>query len=99
MVRDQLPDSHPSKKVATEFASAYEAGLGPHSVSAFGDYLYAVQMLAAAVPGALHKCQPGSAAFREARRSALENTKDVVGIHGVYALNSSDHVSHEARKR
>jgi branched-chain amino acid transport system substrate-binding protein len=100
VVWDELPDSHPSKAIAGEYAQAYEEVHGPNSLSPFGAYMYdAVQLFKAAAPKALEQAQPGSAEFRSALREAMENARDVVGTHGVYNLSPDDHFGHDERGR
>lgn len=100
VIWDKLPDSHPSKAIATEYAQAYEAKYGEGSLSPFGAYLFdAGQILNAAIPTALEKAKPGTEEFRLALRDALENVKEVVGTHGVFNLSETDHFGHDERAR
>lgn len=100
VVWDKLPDSHPSKAVAEEYAKAYSAAFGDEALSPFGAYLYdAGQLLKAAIPVALETAQPGTEDFRVALRDALENVKEVVGTHGVFNLSPTDHFGHDERAR
>ncbi|HEP8939980.1 TPA: ABC transporter substrate-binding protein [Pseudomonas aeruginosa] len=100
VVWDELPDSHPSKAIASEYAQAYEEAHGPNSLSPFGAYMYdAMQLFKVATPKALEQAQPGSAEFRSALREAMENARDVVGTHGVYNLSPDDHFGHDERGR
>ncbi|MEN3364694.1 MAG: branched-chain amino acid transport system substrate-binding protein [Burkholderiales bacterium] len=100
IIANQLPDSHPSKKVATEYARMYEEKYGAGSLSSFGGHMYdAYQLFAAAVPTALKKGKPGSPEFRQALRDAIETGKEVVGTHGVFNMTSTDHYGHDERAR
>lgn len=100
VIWDKLPESHPSKAVAAEYAQAYEKEFGEGSLSPFGAYLFdAGQILKAAIPVALEKAKPGSEEFRVALRDALENVKEVVGTHGVFNLSDTDHFGHDERAR
>ena len=100
VVVDQIPDSHPSKKVAGEFVAAYEAKYGAGSFSSFAGHAYdAYHLLAAAVPAALEKAKPGTAEFRQALRDALESSKDVVGVHGVFNMTPDNHFGMDERGR
>ena len=77
LVADQLPDSNPVKKTALAYKNAYEAAYGAGSVSTFGGHAWdAGLLLQRAIPIALKKGQPGTPAFREALRAAIESTKD-----------------------
>lgn len=100
LVAAQLPDNNPIKKVALEYISKYEAAYGKGSVSTFGAHAWdAGLLLANAIPTALKKAKPGTREFRKALRDALENTKNVVGAHGVYNMNPKDHLGFDQRAR
>ena len=100
VIWDKLPEDHPSKAIATEYAQAYEKEFGEGSLSPFGAYLFdAGQLLSAAIPVALEKAKPGTEDFRVALRDALENVKEVVGTHGVFNLSETDHFGHDDRAR
>lgn len=89
LVYEQLPDSNPIKKVAKEYVTAYESKFGPRST--FGGHAYdAFLLLNRAVPEALKVAKPGTKEFRAALRNALENVKDVVGVHGVFTMSPGD---------
>ncbi|MBI4985890.1 MAG: ABC transporter substrate-binding protein, partial [Rhodocyclales bacterium] len=77
LVLDEIADNNPTKKVALEFATAYEKQFGARP-PIFGAGVYdAGLMLARAIPEAAKKGQPGSAEFRAALRDALESTKEM----------------------
>ena len=99
LVLDEIPDSVPSKKVAMEYVSAYEKMYG--SVPAtFGANVYdAGLLLQRAVPEAMKKAKPGTAAFRAALRDALEATKELVATQGVYNMTPADHSGFDQRGR
>ena len=100
VVWDKLPPSHPSKAIASQYAQDYQAQYGAHSLSPFGAYLYdAMRLVEAAVPAALKGSTPGTPAFREQLRDQLEQTRNVVGTHGVYNLSATDHFGHDQRAR
>lgn len=100
VIANQLPDSHPSKKIATEYAKQYEEKYGPGSLSSFGAHMYdAHRLLAAAVPTALKAGKPGTPEFRKALRDAIETAKEVVGTHGVFNMTETDHFGHDGRAR
>jgi len=100
VVWDKLPDSHPSKAIASDYAQRYEAEHGAGSLSPFGAYLFdAMRLVENAVPVALKSAQPGSAEFRQHLRDQLEQTREVAGTHGVYSLSPSDHFGHDQRAR
>jgi len=100
MIAEQLPDSNPIKKVALEFTKLYEAVYGAGSRNAFAAYSYdAYLRLAQAVPVALKTAKPGTLEFRAALRTALENSKEVVGTHAVYNTTPADHNGVDRRSR
>lgn len=100
IVADQLPDSHPSKKVAQDYIRRYEEKYGPGSLSAFGAQIYdAFLLFEAAVPVAMKTAKPGTPEFRKALRDAIESGKEVVGTHGVFNMSPTDHYGHDARAR
>ena len=96
LVASQLPDSHPVKKSAVAYVTSYEAKYGKGTAATFGAHVWdSAQVLAAAVPEALKKAQPGTEAFRVALRDAMENTKNVAGAHGVFSMTPTDHLGIE----
>jgi len=56
-------------------------------------------VLAAAVPQALKKAQPGTVAFRNALRDALEQVKELPGAHGIFNMSPNDHLGLDQRAR
>jgi branched-chain amino acid transport system substrate-binding protein len=56
-------------------------------------------LLAAAVPVALKKGQPGTKEFRVALRDALEGVKDLPAGHGVFNMSAQDHLGFDQRAR
>lgn len=100
LVAEQLPAAHPLKKSAQAYVAAYEAAYGKGTVSTFGGHAWdAGLVLAAAVPQALKKAQPGTPAFRAALRDALEQTKELPGAHGIFNLSEKDHLGLDQRAR
>ncbi|MGE4125282.1 MAG: ABC transporter substrate-binding protein [Pusillimonas sp.] len=98
VVASQLPDTHPSKKMGEDYTRRYEEKYGPGSFSSFGAHIYdAYLLLAAAAPTALKTAKPGTPEFRSALRDALEQSKEVVGLHGVFNMSPTDHFGHDAR--
>ena len=95
---EQLPDSNPIKKVAKDYITQYEAKFGPRTT--FGGHAWdAYIVLERAIPEALKTTKPGSKEFRLALRNALENTKDVAGVHGVFNMSALDHNGLDNRGR
>lgn len=100
LVADQLPASHPVKKSALAYIAAYEAAHGKGSVSTFGAHAWDTGVLmAAAVPVALKKAQPGTVEFRIALRDALEQVKELPGAHGIFTMSPTDHLGLDQRAR
>jgi len=100
LVADQLPAGHPVKKSATEYVAKYETAQGKGTVSTFGAHAWdAGALMAAAVPVALKKAQPGTPAFRAALRDALEGVKELAGAHGIYNMSAQDHLGLDQRSR
>lgn len=100
LVAEQLPDDHPSKAAGVAFNEAYEAAYGPKSRSTLAGTTWdAWLLLKAAIPVALKTAQPGTPEFRAALRDALEATKDLVGVHGVYTMTADDHTGLDDRAR
>jgi branched-chain amino acid transport system substrate-binding protein len=100
LVAEQLPASHPVKKSALAYVTAYEAANGKNSVSTFGAHAWdAGLLMTSAVPVALKKAQPGTPEFRAALRDALEQVKEVSGAHGVFNMTANDHLGLDQRAR
>jgi branched-chain amino acid transport system substrate-binding protein len=100
LVADQLPASHPVKKSALAYIAAYEAANGKGTVSTFGAHAWDTGVLmAAAVPVALKKAQPGTVEFRVALRDALEQVKELPGAHGIFTMSPTDHLGLDQRAR
>ncbi len=98
LLAEQLADSHPSKKPALEYIKVYEAAHGVNSRSTFGGHGWdAYLLLNRAVPEALKKGKPGTAEFRAALRDALENIKELPGVHGVFNMSAKDHNGFDGR--
>jgi branched-chain amino acid transport system substrate-binding protein len=100
VVASQLPDSHPSKKVALDFFAKYNAAYGAGSANSFAAHAWdAYLLLQAAVPVALKKAQPGTKEFREALRAALEGVRDLPATQGVFNMTPADHQGFDERAR
>ena len=100
LVAEQLPASHPVKKSAMAYVTAYEGANGKNTVSTFGAHAWdAGLLMTSAVPVALKKAQPGTPEFRAALRDALEQVKEVSGAHGVFNMTPNDHLGLDQRAR
>jgi branched-chain amino acid transport system substrate-binding protein len=92
VIGDQLPESHPSKKVALDFVQKYEKAYGAGSRNQFAGHAYdAVVVLEKIVPVALKKGKPGTPAFRAALKEATETMGRTVVSHGVLNYTKDNH--------
>ena len=92
LLGDQLPDSHPSKKVALDFVQKFEAANGANSRNQFAGHSYDFQVaMEKAIPLALKKAKPGTPQFRAAVRDSLETMGRTVFAHGVMNWTPADH--------
>ena len=100
VVASQLPDGHPSKKIAIEFTQRYEERYGVGTFSSFAAHLYdAFKLIERAVPVAARKARPGTPEFRQALHDAIESIGEVVATHGVFNMSPTDHFGLDARAR
>ena len=98
-VAELLPDSHPSKKISLDYIRDYEA-LNKQPFAAFGAHLAdCASMLYAGLKPALEKGMPGTPEFRAALRDGIENSKEIVALHGVYNFTATDHAGLDKRGR
>jgi branched-chain amino acid transport system substrate-binding protein len=98
LVAEQLADGNPIKKVAMDYVKKYEAKFGPGSRTLFGATAWdAWLILERAIPIALKSGQPGTVEFRRALRTAIEQTKDLVGTQAVFNLSPTDHSGGDQR--
>ncbi len=92
VVAEQLPDSHPSKAVAVDFVTKYEAAYGKGSRNQFAGHAYDAKIvLEKALPVALKKAKPGTPEFRAALRDAVETMGRTIFSHGVMNWTPTDH--------
>ncbi len=100
VVAEQLPADHPLKAPGLEFVKRYEAAYGAGNRNAFAAYAWDASLIVqAAVPTALKAAKPGSAAFRQALRDAIESGSEVSGTHAVYKYTATDHHGVDRRAR
>jgi branched-chain amino acid transport system substrate-binding protein len=89
---EQLPETHPSKKIAVDFVNKYEAANGAGSRNQFAAHAYDSQIvLEKVLPVALKKAKPGTPEFRAALRDAVETMGRTVFSHGVMNWTKDDH--------
>lgn len=97
---DQLPDSHPSKKVAQDFIALYESRFGAGSYNQFAANVWGAKLLLdKAVPLALKRARPGTREFRVALKESLETMGEVVVPQGVLRYTAADHFGFDHRAR
>ena len=99
LVLDQVPDSHPSKKIAKGYMAAYEKTYGATPATFGGNMFDAGLLLEKAIPLALAKGKPGTPEFRSALRDALEQTRELAATQGVYNMTPADHSGFDDRGR
>jgi branched-chain amino acid transport system substrate-binding protein len=92
VIAEQLPDSHPSKKVAIDFVTKYEKAMGPNTRNQFAGHAYDAQIvLEKILPVALKKAKPGTPEFRAALKDAMETMGKTIFSHGVMNWTKDDH--------
>lgn len=99
LVLDQVPDSHPSKKIARNYVATYEKTYGAAPATFGGNMFDAGLLLERAIPTALAKGKPGTPEFRSALRDALEQTHEMPATQGVYNMTAADHSGFDERGR
>lgn len=83
-VADQLPDGDPQKKVSMSYKTTFETKF-KMDVSTFGGYGYDGLMMG------LDAIKRAGSTDKDKVRDALEQTKDFVGLSGVYTMSPTDH--------
>lgn len=83
-VADQLPDGDPQKKVSVSYKTTFETKF-KMDVSTFGGYGYDGLMMG------LDAIKRAGTTDKDKVRDALEQTKNFVGISGVYTMSPTDH--------
>ncbi|HJV59889.1 MAG TPA: ABC transporter substrate-binding protein [Albitalea sp.] len=92
VIAEQLPDSHPSKKLAIDFVQKYEKAYGPGSRNQFAGHAYdTLIVMEKVLPVALKQAKPGTKEFRAALRDSIENMGRTVFSHGVMNWTPTDH--------
>ncbi|MDR5683735.1 MAG: ABC transporter substrate-binding protein [Armatimonadota bacterium] len=96
LVAEQLNVNDPQRPVLLEYVRRYESRFGPGTRNTFGGHaLDAMLILKPAIERALRRgVDPGNvAAFRRAIRDEIEtNTKELIGITGVFNFSPEDHL-------
>jgi len=100
VVAEQLAASDPLKTTGLQFLKQYEDAYGAGSRNAFAAYAWdSGVIIQTALPVALKAAKPGTPAFRDALRDAIEAGKDVKGTHAVYNMSATDHYGVDKRAR
>ncbi|OOV89379.1 ABC transporter substrate-binding protein [Pseudomonas sp. MF4836] len=99
LVLDEIPDSHPSKKIASDYTAAYQKLTGSAPATFGGNTFDAGLLLQKAIPIAAQKAAPGTPEFRAALRDALEQSHELAGTQGVYNITPQDHSGFDERGR
>jgi branched-chain amino acid transport system substrate-binding protein len=87
-VAAQLPDEHPSKRIAMDFVERFEkANPKLEADGQSGEAYDAGIILKAIVPVALKQAKPGTKEFRLALRDALYRIRELPGSLGIYNFN------------
>lgn len=95
MVAEQLPASHPSKKVAMAHVEAWEKVYGPNTRNPFAAHAYdASIVLQKIIPIALKTAKPGTKEFRGALKAALENAGPIPLFHGTVNYTATNHAGY-----
>jgi len=85
VVADQLPASHPSRKVSLEFRATYQKIFQALPTDTFSPYAFDAWLIFTdAARRAMAKKQPGTPEFRVALHDAVNSTRELVGTSGVY---------------
>lgn len=99
LVINQMPNNNVSKPIALKYMNDYKKMYGEYPAT-FGANVYdAGLLLEKAVPLALKQAKPGTFQFRQALRSALEQTRELPGTQGVYNMTPNDHSGFDQRGR
>jgi branched-chain amino acid transport system substrate-binding protein len=92
VIAEQLADNHPSKKIAVDFVTKYEAAMGKGTRNQFAAHSYDAQIvLEKVLPAALKKAKPGTPEFRAALRDGIEGMGRTIFSHGVMNWTKDDH--------
>lgn len=99
LVLPEIPDSNPSKKVATTYIDAYQKLNGTKPAPSARTSTMRASCSNVRCRSRKKAGRPGTPAFRSALRDALEQTRDLVGTQGIYNMSSVDHSGFDDRGR
>ncbi|HEX7439793.1 MAG TPA: ABC transporter substrate-binding protein [Caldimonas sp.] len=92
VIAEQLPESHPSKKLAIDFVQKYEKAQGAGQRNQFAGHAYDMLVtMEKVLPVALKKARPGTKEFRAAIKDAMETMGRTIFSHGVMNWTKDDH--------
>lgn len=92
LVYEQLPASNPCKAPSAAFMPKFDAKYGIGLRSNFASQAYdSYSLIANALPAAMAKARPGTPAFRQALRDALENTTNFHAMTGIFTYGPDNH--------
>ena len=98
IVADQLPDTHPSRKVSLDFRNVYQKINQAPPTDAFAPYAFDAWLIFTdAAKRALAKKQPGTPEFRNALHDAVNTTKELAGTQGVYNFRADSRFGSDQR--
>jgi branched-chain amino acid transport system substrate-binding protein len=98
IVTDQLPVSHFSKKIGTEFHQVFKKVNDSEADDGFSGYAFdgwVIFLKAAEV--ALKQAAPGTQEFHQALMDAIYANKDVAGVHAVYNFSPKSYYGVDQR--
>jgi branched-chain amino acid transport system substrate-binding protein len=90
LVADQLPDGDPQKKIALAYRQAYTTATGD-SVSTFGGHAYDALLIT------VDALKRAKSADKAKLRDAIETTKNLVGVDGIFTMGPGDHMGLDLR--
>jgi branched-chain amino acid transport system substrate-binding protein len=98
VVADQLPATHPSRKISLDFRSAYKKTFQADATDAFAPYAFDAWLIFLdAAQRTMAQKQPGTPEFRVALLNALLSTNELVGTQGVYNFRPENIFSTDPR--
>jgi branched-chain amino acid transport system substrate-binding protein len=99
LVIDEIAEANPIRKVALGYINAYEKQFGQKPATFGANTWDSWLILERALPVALAKAKPGTAAFRTALRDAIEQEREIVGCQGVFNMSATNHNGMDERAR
>jgi branched-chain amino acid transport system substrate-binding protein len=91
LVADQLPANDPQRAVALAYIEAYRAAYPGQAISTFGGHAYDGLMIA------VEAMRRAGSTDRERVRAEIENTRNFIGVDGIFNMSASDHMGLDLR--